>query len=93
MRGRSQAAPAALSAPLLACHQFRPGPKVHCADWLASVGHAHPGVRLAVTRGRLEPTHLKPGRGWPALDDSYADVLGKLRRSAAALTCEGPPAG
>lgn len=44
-------------APLFACHQSPVGRETHCAGWLASVAHAHPGVRLAVTRGRLEGRH------------------------------------
>lgn len=76
-------------APLFACHQSKVGAEVHCAGWLASVGHAHPGVRLAVISGRLEPTQLEPGSGWPALHDSYAEVLDKLRRSATTSGAEG----
>jgi len=76
-------------APLFACHQSKVGAEVHCAGWLARVGHAHPGVRLAVTSGRLDPSHLEPGSDWPALHDSYAEVLDKLRRSAAAPAAQG----
>ncbi|MDQ8034101.1 MAG: DUF6283 family protein [Bordetella sp.] len=69
-------------APLFACHQSRPGAEVHCAGWLASVGHAHPGVRLAITSGRLDPGSLAPEPDWPRLHTDYAQVLEKLRRTA-----------
>ncbi len=34
----------------------------------------HLGARLAVAAGRLDPTSLTPGPGWPALHQSYTDM-------------------
>ncbi len=62
-----------------ACHQSREGAEVPCAGWLAAAGRFHLGVRLAVLQGRLAIAALEPGGGWPALHESYEDVLAKLR--------------
>lgn len=69
-------------APMFACHQSKIGAEVHCAGWLASVGHAHPSVRLSVMRGRLDAERLAPGPDWPQLHDNYGEVLEKLRSTA-----------
>lgn len=66
-------------ASMFACHQSKIGSELCCAGWLAQVGHRHPGVRLAIAFGRLDPAALKPGRKWPALHENYASVLDKLR--------------
>lgn len=66
-------------AKVFACHQSKVDDEFACAGWLAKVGNRHPEVRLAVTRGTLDPAALTPGQGWPALHDSYVDVLEKLR--------------
>ncbi|WP_408580788.1 DUF6283 family protein [Burkholderia cepacia] len=68
---------------VFACHQSKIDDEFACAGWLAKVGHRHPEIRLAVTRGQLEPSALAPGNGWPALHDNYADVLEKLRATMA----------
>lgn len=78
-------------APMFACHQSKIGKEIHCAGWLASVGHAHPGVRLNVMRSRIDAARLEPGPGWPALHDSYAGVLEKLRNTAGACALEDKP--
>ncbi len=75
-------------APMFACHQSKLGGEVHCAGWLASVGHAHPSVRLGIMQGRLDAARLEPGPGWPMLHDNYADVLEKLRSTAGACAFE-----
>ncbi|NDZ17186.1 hypothetical protein C7T35_39305 [Variovorax sp. WS11] len=69
-------------AAVFACHQSRIGAEVHCAGWLATVGHKHPAVRLSVARGDLDPGHLQPGPHWPVLHENYGQVLGKLRATA-----------
>ncbi len=68
-------------APLFACHQSKVGSELHCAGWLAKVGHAHPTVRLSVAQGRLNPECLTPAPDWPQLHDDYGQVLDKLRSS------------
>lgn len=73
-------------AAMFACHQSRIGAEVHCAGWLATVGHRHPAVRLSVMRDRLDPGHLQPGANWPALHENYGQVLEKLRATAPADT-------
>ncbi|MDP9606125.1 DUF6283 family protein [Variovorax sp. NFACC27] len=69
-------------AAMFACHQSRIGAEVHCAGWLATVGHRHPAVRLSVLRDRLDPGRLEPGADWPALHENYGQVLEKLRATA-----------
>lgn len=71
-------------ASLFACHQSREGRDRPCAGWLAKVGHCHPVVRLAVRNGDLDPSTLAPKPEWPALHDSYGEVLRKLRANVQA---------
>jgi hypothetical protein len=66
-------------APLFACHQSRPGAEILCAGWLATNGHAHPGVRLKIAQGRIEIEALTPRPGWPALHGSFDELIEKLR--------------
>lgn len=66
-------------ASMFACHQSKMGREIPCAGWLAKVGHRHPGVRLSVRMGRIQPEALRPGPDWPDLHDNYPDVLDKLR--------------
>lgn len=75
-------------APMFACHQSKVGGEVHCAGWLASVGHAHPNVRLSIAQGRLDPARLQPGESWPALHNNYAQVLEKLKTTAGTCTAD-----
>lgn len=75
-------------APMFACPQSKVGAEVHCAGWLASVGHAHPAVRLGIVSGRLDAARLEPGPEWPALHDNYGEVLEKLRSSSPACPAE-----
>ncbi|KVN83440.1 hypothetical protein WJ68_16130 [Burkholderia ubonensis] len=70
-------------APMFACHQSKIGSEIPCAGWLAKVGHRHPGVRLAVMQGKLDPETLVPGADWPELHDNYIEVLDKLRATHA----------
>lgn len=64
---------------MFACHQSKDGAEIACAGWMATVGHRHPGVRLAVAMGRLDACALRPGAGWPDLHPNYQQVLEKLR--------------
>lgn len=65
-------------AAMFACHQSKIGGEMACAGWLATVGHSHPNVRLAVIQGRVSPDALSPGDDWPALHENYGQVLQKL---------------
>lgn len=65
-------------APLFACHKSHEKGEFPCAGWLASVGNAHPMVRLAIMRGDLPAGALRPGKDWPALHDNFQEVLDKL---------------
>lgn len=62
-----------------ACHQSEPGQEFACAGWLASVGHAHPGVRLAIAQGRLDVSRLSSGPDWPQLHATHGEMLEKLK--------------
>ena len=66
-------------ASMFPCHQSKDGAEIACAGWLATVGHRHPGVRLAVAVGRLDASALRPGNGWPVLHPNYQQVIEKLR--------------
>ena len=46
---------------------------------VASVGAAHPQVRLAVVFGRLDPARLAPAPDWPELHPDFAQLIAKLR--------------
>lgn len=70
-------------ASIFACHQSKPGEEFACAGWLATVGHRHPSVRLAVSLKRLDPSALQPGADWPELHEHYHQVLNKLRATCA----------
>ncbi|MFF0092763.1 DUF6283 family protein [Streptomyces canus] len=61
-------------APLFACHKTPEGREKACAGWLASVGHEHIGVRVAVAQGRLPREALTPGEDWPPLFESYTEM-------------------
>ncbi len=67
-------AEAGLSAPMFACHKSPEGREEACAGWLAVCGIEHLGVRMAVLASRLEPEDLRPGKNWPALFASYAEM-------------------
>ena len=66
-------------ASLFACHKSKDGAEIACAGWLAVAGKCHPGVRIAVTFGRLDPKVLEAGEDWPELHKDYGEVLEKLR--------------
>ena len=72
-------------ASMFACHQSREGAEIACAGWMATVGHRHPGVRLAVALGRFDASALRPGTGWPDLHPNYQQVLEKLRATDPAV--------
>ncbi|MFN9470920.1 DUF6283 family protein [Acidovorax sp.] len=65
-------------ASIFACHQSNVGAEIACAGWLATVGRAHPSVRLAAMQGRLPVEALDPGEDWPELHENYGAVLQKL---------------
>lgn len=65
-------------ASLFACHQSKVGGEFACAGWLATVGHRHPAVRIAVATRRLDAAALSPGEDWPPLHADYQQVLKKL---------------
>lgn len=67
---------------MFACHQSHEGEEFACAGWLATVGHAHPNVRLAVAFGKLPVDALTPGKDWPELHESFSEVIDKLRSTA-----------
>ncbi len=71
-------------ASMFACHQSKEGRETTCAGWMATVGHRHPGVRLAVAMNRLDASALRPGEHWPALHPNYQQVLEKLRATTPA---------
>lgn len=71
-------------ASMFACHQSKEGREIACAGWMATVGHCHPGVRLAVALKRLDASALRPGARWPALHPNYQQVLEKLRATTPA---------
>lgn len=62
--------------PMFACHQSRDGQEVVCAGWLAQVGAAHPGVRLALMQGTMTPDQVQPQTG---LHTTFQEVIRKLR--------------
>lgn len=61
--------------PLFACHKSDQDNSAACAGWLASVGHEHIGVRIAVAQGRLDAAALQPGEDWPELHPTFADMV------------------
>lgn len=65
--------------PIFACHASPEGRDSTCAGWLASVGAAHPQVRLAVVFGQLDPARLAPAPDWPELHPDFAQLIAKLR--------------
>ena len=67
---------------MFACHQSYEGKEFACAGWLATVGHAHPMVRLAIATGSLSSSALEPSKGWPELHDDFQQVIAKLRATA-----------
>jgi len=69
-------AEAGLTAPMFACHKSPEGAEQACAGWLATVGHQHLGIRLAVATGRLDPRalHPHPAPDWPPLFDTYQEM-------------------
>ncbi|NIF40102.1 hypothetical protein F3J14_04140 [Burkholderia sp. Tr-862] len=68
---------------MFACHQSKPNEEFACAGWLATVGHRHPSVRLAIASKRLDTSALQPGPDWPELHENYQEVLNKLRATCA----------
>lgn len=68
-------------APIFSCHQSKDGAEFPCAGWLATVGHRHPGMRLAAMSGTVPMEAFEPGAGWPELHDNYGDVIEKLRET------------
>ena len=71
--------------PIFACHESREGEEFVCSGWLASVGAAHPNVRLAISAGALDPARLDPGEGWPPLHRTFAEMIANLRATRSGL--------
>lgn len=67
---------------MFACHQSKEGGEFACAGWLAAVGSAHPRIRFALLRGHLPASALAPGKDWPALHETFQEVITKLRASS-----------
>lgn len=65
---------APVGAPMFACHMTKEGREQACAGWLATAGHYHLGVRMAILQDRLDPGVLWPQPDWPALFDNYDDM-------------------
>lgn len=63
--------------PMFGCHKGAPGTNgdLACAGWLATFGLEHVRVRLAVATGALLAEKLSPGENWPALYDTWAQVI------------------
>lgn len=73
-----------LMAPMMACHMSQEGDEFVCAGWLARHGRDSIFAWIAVIEGRLPAAALDPKPGWPAIHDTYQDVLDKLRADCAA---------
>lgn len=78
-------------APVFACHHSRDGDEFPCAGWLAAVGEAHPGVRLRVQAGGIDPEALSPGEDWPELHETFDEMIAKLRDTAPDASRSVPP--
>lgn len=66
-------------APQFACHQSHEGGEVVCAGWLAVYGHRSIAIRMKVLAGMIP---MDPGDDWPMLEESFEDVIEKLRATA-----------
>lgn len=73
-------------APIFACHASAPGKEIACAGWLATQGHAHPGVRLAAMTGDLDVAALTPKPSWPRLHTTFASLIEALRTTSSRIT-------
>lgn len=73
-------AEAGLYAPIFACHMSPEGGEYACAGWLASVGHDHIEVRLAVVTGQLPAEALEPGQDWPELFTEFDEMAAAQAR-------------
>jgi hypothetical protein len=74
----TRGAEADMHAPFMSCHLDQPDtahPYRLCAGWLATVGHDHLGVRIALARGRLDGAPLRPGPHWPPTHPDLAHLL------------------
>jgi len=67
-----------IGAPLFACHLSPDGAETACAGWLATCGHEHLGVRMAVVMGAIPGAALAPQPGWPELHPTYEDVVDRM---------------
>lgn len=75
---------AQLDEPMFACHQSEPGEEVVCSGWLAVYGDDSFPARLARSQGRLPRERFAPNPAWPALHDTYEQMMDKLRGDVAA---------
>jgi len=69
---------------MFACHQSKDGREIACAGWMATLGHRHTGVHLAVAMKRLDASALQPCAQWPGLHPSHQQVPEKLRATTTA---------
>jgi hypothetical protein len=67
----------AMIAPIFGCHKGEPGSDADlaCAGWLAAFGERSLPVRLALAMGRLHPGALAPAPTWPALYETWDDMV------------------
>ncbi|MFF0870188.1 DUF6283 family protein [Nonomuraea sp. NPDC003560] len=81
---RSEHGHAELDAPLFRCHPGEPatGDDLACAGWLAVEDRNSLRVGLAIAFDRLPDTVLDPRPGWPALYNSFEEMVEANRRAA-----------
>lgn len=60
--------------PMFACHKSADGKEIACAGWLAVCGSDHVRIRVAVIRGEMPPSVLRPGADWPELFETYQEM-------------------
>ena len=69
----------ALGAPVFACHQSMPEQEVVCVGWLVRYGRDSLGIRLRLIQQLMRPEELEIGEDWPALHETFEEMLTKLR--------------
>ncbi|MFI2331557.1 DUF6283 family protein [Micromonospora aurantiaca] len=76
--------PTAALGVMFACHRIANDNAHLCAGWLAVYGADHPLVRLGIARGLIDPAALTPGKDWPELWGSAAEMLAAVGPNAPA---------
>ena len=71
---------------LFACHHDTQNRL--CAGHVATVGHAHPLIRLALIWRLLDPAVLTPGEDWPELFDDYQQMVDTVGHVQPATTID-----